>query len=200
MSSGQAEVCHSRGRGGWHSECCQSRPLLHLPAQGRGWGTGRTISQTDPQCGTKWRRLSPWSVPLSGAFVRAVTQQLRGSLVGAAGWAASFPGCKKDAVSWAGVSFSLLAQGYGGLGGVNTQMALPGLMRRCNLGRDKRRHHQNDGQGRTKGSFKGEISTDSASQGKSCESWSLEMCFWSSSTGIQAPGHLGGDATVFLGR
>lgn len=57
----------------------------------------------------------PLENPSPGAFVHAVRQQLHESPMGAACRVASFPGSKKDAVFWAGVPFSLLAQEYGGL-------------------------------------------------------------------------------------
>lgn len=128
-------------------------------------GTGGPSPQTVPQCGTGRRGPCPWRVPLPGAFVCAVTQQLRGSLVGAACRVSSFPRSGKDAVFWAGMPLSSLGQGIRAFwGAVNTQMqplALPGVTRRCNPCREERRQHQTHGQGRTKGSYKGESGADS---------------------------------------
>lgn len=72
-----------------------------------------------PNRPTMWDRTEgtiPLASPSPCAFVHAVTQQLCRSLTGAACAVASYPSSEKDAVFWAGVPFSLLAQELGGLG------------------------------------------------------------------------------------
>lgn len=131
-------------------------------------GSGRTISQTSPQCGTEWRGPSPQGVPLPGAFVHVVTQQLHGLIMGAACGAASFP--RRILSSGQGSPFHCWHRGRGAWGVCANTLALPGGMRQCGSGREEGRQHQTVGRARTKGSLKGESGVNSASKGKFCES------------------------------